>query len=102
MSPRLAAWGAALLTLLVHSSAVFGEFVYDDHRFVEENPAVRSASDPVRFFTDPSTTASPARPAYTIYRPLRTLSYAILGSLGARGPLLYHLPGILLHALATG
>ncbi len=102
MSPRLAAWGAALLAGLVHLWALPGEFVYDDVRFVAHNPAVRSAADPGRFFTDLSTTAAPERPAYTIYRPLRTLSYAILGSLGAKGATLYHLPGILLHALAVG
>ncbi|MFQ5844398.1 MAG: hypothetical protein ACE5JG_05340 [Planctomycetota bacterium] len=102
MTPRRAVWGAAALTLLVHFRALQGDFVYDDTRFVELNPAVRTLDHPLRFFTDPGTTAWTTSPARSIYRPLRTLTWAALRSGGAEGPLLYHLAGVLLHAAAAG
>ena len=41
------------LTVLAYLLALSGDFVFDDHRFVEENEAIRSLAGPSRFFSDP-------------------------------------------------
>ncbi|MHC4339996.1 MAG: hypothetical protein ACYSX0_07275 [Planctomycetota bacterium] len=98
-------WIAALflLTLLVHSKAGKGEFLFfDDARFVVRNPSIDAVGNPLRFFTDLETTASPDAPTRDIYRPIRTLSYAVISEGWSResaGP--FHALAILLHAGTT-
>jgi hypothetical protein len=98
-------WIAALflLTLLVHSRAGKGEFLFfDDARFVVRNPSIEEVGNPLRFFTDLETPASPDAPTRDIYRPIRTLSYAVISEGWGResaGP--FHALAILLHAATT-
>jgi tetratricopeptide (TPR) repeat protein len=92
---------AAAAAFLVHLLSLGGDFVYDDNRFVVSNEHVLEVGDPLRFFTDIETTSSSERPTKNIYRPLRTLSYAVLGALGAEEPWPYHLLSVTLHALAV-
>jgi hypothetical protein len=98
-------WIAALflLTLLVHSKAGKGEFLFfDDARFVVRNPSIEEVGNPLRFFTDLETTASPDAPTRDIYRPIRTLSYAVISEgWGRESARPFHALAILLHASAT-
>ncbi len=76
-------------------------FVYDDHRFVDQNPHLAEvAAAPWRAF-DPGTTGiDGAEPG--MWRPLRTLSFALdrtLFGTGSPGP---HLANALLHGVAAG
>lgn len=101
MTPRRAAVAAALLALVAHLPSLAGEFVYDDHRFVERNPSVEAVGNPARFFTDLSTTASPDAATRDIYRPLRTLTYAVVRATFGEGPRPLHALSLLLHAATT-
>jgi len=93
-----------ILTLLVHVRAKAGEFVFhDDYRYVVNNQAIDRVGNPVRFFTDLST-LSPQSPTRDIYRPIRTLSYAVITSLsgGKESAAPFHALAVLLHALTAG
>lgn len=93
---------AFLATLLVHSPAINGEFLfYDDARFVVRNKAIEDLGNTGRFFTDLSTTASVDSPTTNIYRPVRTLSWAILTSVFGKSPSAFHWASVLLHALTA-
>ena len=52
-----------------------GGFVYDDHRFIERNVAIRSLGNTLDFVLDPRTISEESWEG--IYRPLRTLSFAV-------------------------
>ena len=80
MSPRAVALLLVLgATLLAHAAAKDGEFIFfDDARFVRDNPSIAEVGNPLRFFTDPETVASPEAPTKDIYRPVRTLSFALI------------------------
>jgi hypothetical protein len=97
-SPRLIALAVALAALVAHAGSLAGGFVYDYHRFLEHNPAIRSLSDPGRFFTDPATASAEAGVEPDIYRPLRTLSFAVDHAVFGEAPFGYHLENVLLHA----
>lgn len=83
------------------------EFVLDDVRFVRDNPAIRDLSAIPEFFTDPSTVTPESWPG--IYRPLRTLDFAIDWALiapadeapGSGTVRWYHLRNVLYHAVAA-
>jgi len=88
----------ALAALVVHLRATKGGFLfYDDLRYVVNNPSLDEVGNPLRFFTDLSTLTSPDSPTRDIYRPVRTLSYALLGKNAAR----IHWLALLLHAGST-
>jgi hypothetical protein len=75
-------------------------FVYDDHRFVGANPGIDAvAAAPWRAF-DPSTASvDGAEPG--MWRPVRTLSFALDRALFGRDPAGMHLANVLLHGVAT-
>lgn len=78
MTPFRLALLVGILALLVHARANWGGFVFhDDYRYVVNNTAIDEVGNPVRFFTDIST-LSPQSPTRDIYRPVRTLSYAVI------------------------
>lgn len=88
-----------LLTLGVHARGLSGGFVYDDHRFVEHNTAL-SPIRPWAYLVDPATASAASGDGITadIYRPLRTLLFAVeraLFGLWAPG---WHALSLLLHA----
>jgi hypothetical protein len=99
------AWlaGVLLATLLVHAAAREGDFVFfDDGRFVTRNPSIDTVGNPLRFFTDLETTAEPDSPSRDIYRPVRTLSFALItGKWGKRDAGAFHAFAIVLHALSA-
>jgi tetratricopeptide (TPR) repeat protein len=63
------------------------------------NREIEHVGNPLRFFVDLETTATKEKPTTNIYRPVRTLSYAVLHQLfGKRQPAWWHGLAILLHA----
>jgi hypothetical protein len=99
-------WALSLLvaavTLIVHLRACRGEFVFhDDYRYVVNNEAIDHVGNPLRFFTDLST-LSPQSPTKDIYRPVRTLSYAVITKLfGKESATPFHAAAVLLHVATT-
>lgn len=92
-----------VLSVVAFLPALDGELLYDDARFVRDNPEVASATRPWRFFLDP-TTVDPLGGHGGIYRPLRTLSFAVDRTLHGGGmPSLrwLHATSLLLHGVAT-
>jgi tetratricopeptide (TPR) repeat protein len=89
--------GLVLLAVLAHAPALGAGFVYDDHRFIEANPALRSI-DPVAYFTDPATASATDGIRPDVYRPLRTLDFAVTYALFGLDPRPWHLVNLLLHA----
>jgi len=102
VSARWLAGAVFALTLVVHAPAKQGDFVFhDDYRYVVNNDAIDRVGNPVRFFTDLST-LSQASPTTDIYRPVRTLSYALITSTFGKesaGP--FHVVAVVLHAATT-
>lgn len=83
--------------LLAYSNMFQAEFVYDDYPFIVDNPAVRSLSDPARFFLDRDSFSEGGK--YVIYRPLAALSFALNYRLSGYDPAFFHLVNIALHIL---
>lgn len=98
--PLAAAYLAAVV-LIAYLPSLFGGFVYDDQRFVEENAAVHhlSVANVGRYFSDPSTMAATSWKG--IYRPLRTLDFAIDWAIGGGSPFFFHLRNLIYHALVA-
>jgi hypothetical protein len=89
-----AAATAAYLGTLGHG------FAYDDHRFVEGNPGIAAvAAAPWRAFDPGTASVDGAEPG--MWRPLRTLSFALDRALFGGGPAGMHLASVLLHGVAT-
>jgi protein O-mannosyl-transferase len=89
---------------LTRQSSLETEFVFDDVHFIVNNPAVKelSPSRAISFFTDPQTVATDTESfAGDIYRPLRTLSYAIDWQLYSGKPSGFHLTSLLIHILCA-
>jgi len=97
--PFITVFAAVLAAYAGLLAAPDAEFVYDDVRFVSENDAVRDLGNPLVYFTDPET-ADPGS-WQGIYRPLRTLDFAIDWSLSGGSPFWFHLRSVLLHALGS-
>lgn len=91
-------------TVIAFVPGIFGNFVFDDHRFIPLNPALDDfPGNLTGCFTDVSTmTATQGVPGWDdIYRPLRTVSFAIDKSLfGLRAPL-YRAENLAWHLLAV-
>lgn len=87
-----------LLTVAVHARGLPAGFVYDDHRFIEHNTWLAPIT-PWAYLVDPSTASAASGDGITadIYRPLRTLLFAVeraLFGLWAPG---WHAFSLLLH-----
>ncbi len=80
--------------------AVSAGFVYDDHRFYADNTALDHASIVWRAFADPVCQTSDGTEA-GLWRPLRTLSYALDRSLFGDGAIGPHAVNLVLHGAAT-
>ncbi|MBM4015741.1 MAG: hypothetical protein FJ293_12365 [Planctomycetes bacterium] len=91
------AWAAALLALLPHLRGLANGFVYDDFRFIAENPGVATLAAPADLLFDPARTAQPVDP--DIWRPLRTAGFALQHALGGGAPWLFHATSLALFAL---
>ncbi len=79
--------------MLPHLPGLAGGFVYDDFRFVKENPGVHRLSAPHEFFL-PERMAHPAD--RDIWRPIRTAGFALQHALFGEWAAGYHLFSLLL------
>ncbi|MBU6398783.1 MAG: tetratricopeptide repeat protein [Verrucomicrobia bacterium] len=93
--------GAA--TLLVWGQTLSFDFVWDDRQFIQELSSIRSLRNAPAMFT--SLAAQSSLPeGFTLFRPLRTLQYAVLYLLGGKPapqPWLFHLANVLWHGGAA-
>jgi hypothetical protein len=80
--------------------ALTAGFVSDDHRFYVRNEALTELSVLWRAFGDPSVQTADASFA-GLWRPLRTLSFAVDRAVWGVEPLGPHLTNVLLHGAAT-
>ncbi len=106
MLPLMKRWGpGALLTalvLLVWGQSISFQFVWDDKFFIKDLQSIRSLRQvPEMFYSLAAQSSQPE--AFTLFRPLRTLHYAILYALGGdtAQPWLFHLANLVWHAAAT-
>lgn len=102
-SPRTSVRAATLAAVLLlavfaHGACVGHGFVYDDHRFVVHNPAIRTLAHPERFL-DPATASAALGVEPDVWRPLRTLLFAIDYALFSLSPRGWHLVSLLVHLL---
>lgn len=81
--------------------ALGGGFVYDDHRFFEGNAALGDASILWRAFADPVCQTADGTES-GLWRPLRTLSFALDRALFGEGALGPHAVSLVLHGAGTG
>ncbi len=95
IAPAAAAGAAALVCL----RSLGGAFVYDDTRFISDNPAVVRHVGWLRYFADPATVDSMG--SHAIVRPLRTIDFALDWSLFGNSPAAFHVHSLLWHALAA-
>ena len=101
--PRAPAWpvaAAAAVAILLFLPTVGYGFVYDDHRFVEANTALAEPSILWRAFADAATQTADGTHA-GLWRPLRTLSFALDRLVFGAAPWGAHLVNVLLHGVGT-
>ena len=91
-----------LLTGVVFVNGTVNGFVADDHGFIKNNPNIRSLKNTPSFFFSPEAMAGPEREwGVIIYRPLRTLSYALDYQFYGFGSTGYHVTSLLFHILVA-
>jgi tetratricopeptide (TPR) repeat protein len=94
--------GAALVVavvIAVFARSLSGEFVWDDHRFVTENPHVLRPASWLAFLTDAG--LADTYGAHGIVRPLRTLEFAVDHALFGLSPLAFRIHSLLWHLAAA-
>ena len=101
-----AVWGHLFailaLTIAIYSNGMNGAFVGDDVSFIEDNIAIRSLANIPDFFLSPkSLAAGDTEWGTTIYRPLRTVSFAVDYALFGLKPYGYHVVNLILHLGAS-
>lgn len=72
--------------------------MHDDVYFIVHNTAIDSISNACQFFVDPATVATSLR-WRPLYRPLRTLSFALDVAIWGKNPLGFHVTNLILHLL---
>ncbi|MBI5115571.1 tetratricopeptide repeat protein [Candidatus Poribacteria bacterium] len=88
------------LCLIVYANSFGVGWISDDVRFIKSNPGIRSLSNTGEFFTNPAdTAASTGREG--IYRPLRTLSFAIDYAIWGANPFGFHVTSFVLHFVSS-
>ncbi len=87
-----------LVSLIIYSNSLAGQFVWDDEYFIVKNRFIRSVSNFPLFFTYSPTIALGGL-SKDIYRPLVTLSYAVDYSLWGLNSFGYHLTNVIIHSL---
>lgn len=91
----------AVIAVICFLPALSGGFVYDDHRFYSENGSLSLPSIWWRAFADPACQTADLTHA-GLWRPLRTISFALDVRLGGAGSsLVPHLTNLLLHGIGT-
>ena len=98
---RRALWTCAgfvvVFVVFAHAGGLDGGFVYDDHRFIEQNEAVASLAHPLRFFTDPGSASAAQGIRPDVWRPLRTFHFAVDRAIFGLAPMGWHLANLALH-----
>ena len=84
----------AVLTLVLYSPAISGDFIWDDDDYVEKNESLRTLDGLRRIWTD--TKATPQ------YYPLVHTTFWIEYRLWGSNPVGFHIVNVLLHANAPG
>lgn len=105
-SPALRRWPHLLLlalVLIVWGQSLAFQFVWDDKYFIQDLKSIRSvASVPEMFYRLDAQSSYPE--GFVLFRPLRTLHYAVLFALGggeSPKPALFHMANLAWHAAAT-
>jgi len=96
---RAATWTLLAVVAVVFAPTLAGEFVFDDHRFIETNRAVANPESWSKFFTD-ATTADPSF-SQGIVRPMRTFEFAFDHALFGPSPAGFHFHSLLWHAASA-
>ncbi|HEY5928413.1 MAG TPA: hypothetical protein VIV11_42295, partial [Kofleriaceae bacterium] len=104
--PVLLALGVAAIAAIVFSPAIVGDWIYDDHPLIAQNPYVHSFEWLPRWFTTDFWNVNEEVVRYgsrmVYWRPLVTTSYAVDWQLGGGSPLVFHLMNTLYHAVMAG
>jgi tetratricopeptide (TPR) repeat protein len=91
------------VTLLVWGHTLSFDFVWDDTHFIRELKSIRSLKNtPEMFYSLDAQSSFPQ--GFVLFRPLRTLHYALLYWAGGQSepqPWIYHLANVVWHAAAT-
>ncbi len=82
--------------ILLYLPPLSGDFVYDDQAFIVDNAHVRHLDQWPAFWTDQTTLS---RTGHGIWRPLRTLSFALDYRLWGLRTIGYHLTSLLVHVV---
>lgn len=86
------------VTLVFYGNILFGEFVFDDNIFIENNVQIRSLANIGQIYQS-STTAGSGLTGDNFYRPNQQLIFAVLYSLFGLSPFFFHLVPVLFHVL---
>jgi len=87
------------LGLLVYSSSLNGEFLWDDHLLVKDNIYIRSWTKLGKVFTEDIGAGAATR--YNFYRPIQMTTYMMDYSIWGLNVVGYHLTNTLLHILVA-
>jgi len=90
----------SLLCILIYSSSLFGDFVYDDIGEIVKNPNIKKLQFIPKYF-DPShkETWSYYEQQHGAYRPLLLVSFALNYYISGLNPFFYHVFNVILHIL---
>ncbi|NWG00264.1 MAG: tetratricopeptide repeat protein [Thermoanaerobaculaceae bacterium] len=94
-----------LAAVAAYGACLEAGVAWDDGPLLASNPEVRSLGQPLRFFTDPTTGGPSSWPSRHLYRPLRTVAYALEWTVFPGAAWGFHLTSLLLHgagAVAVG
>lgn len=80
-----------LLCVIAYFNIFFNDFAFDDEHFIVKNPGIKSINI-AKFFTED---------VRGVYRPVRTVFFAISYWLHGLNPLGYHLNSLIIHILAS-
>src|SRR3989344_4309833 len=80
------------LSLISYVNTFQNEFVWDDHIFILENADIRSFSNLPLFFS---------HDVDGLYRPLRSLYYTFIYSIGGKNEFWYHLSSLFFHTIIS-
>ncbi|MBI5116020.1 tetratricopeptide repeat protein [Candidatus Poribacteria bacterium] len=89
------------LTLIVYAGTLRSRFIYDDHTQLVENVALRSLRNIPLFFLKPEQTSG-SMIFREIYRPLRSIFFAVEYQIWGHNPVGYHAVNIIIHAINAG
>src|SRR5262245_38686643 len=93
----------AVVAAMVWGHTVSFEFVWDDRSFIEELTSIRSLKNvPAMFYRLDAQSSAPQD--FKLFRPLRTVHYALLYWIGGKAepqPWLFHTASLLWHMAAA-